>query len=39
MPYMNLLFVNGSTNFKVLTIAEQGSTDSPKHATKAKGNE
>ena len=23
MPYMNLLFVNGSTNFKMLTIAEQ----------------
>ena len=39
MPYLNLAFVNGSTNFKILTVAEQGSTDSHKHATEPKGNE
>ena len=39
MPYTNLTFVNGSTNFKISTIAEQGSTDSHKRAIEAKGNE
>ena len=39
MPYTNLTFVNWSTNFKTSTIAEQGSTDSHKHATEAKENE
>ena len=39
MPHTNLTFVNGSTNFKMSTIAEKGSTDSHKHATKAKENE
>ena len=39
LPYTNLTFVNGSTNFKTSTIAEQGSTDSHKRATEAKGNE
>ena len=33
------MLVNGSTNFKMLAIAEHGSTDSHKHATEAKENE
>ena len=39
MRHTNLMFVNGSTNIKMLTIAEHGSTDSHKHATEAKENE
>ena len=39
MPYTNLTFANGGTNFKILTIAEQGSTNSHKRATEAKGNQ
>ena len=35
MPHTNLMFVNGSTNFKMSTIAEHGSTGSYKHATEA----
>ena len=38
MPHTNLTFVNRSTNFKMLKIAEHGSTDSNKHATEAKEN-
>ena len=39
MRHTNLMFVNGSTNIKMLTIAEHGSTDSHKCATEAKENE
>ena len=39
MPHMNLTFVNGSTNFKMLTMAEHRGTDSHKHSTEAKENE
>ena len=35
MSHTNLTFVNGSTNFKMSTIAEHESTDSYKHATEA----
>ena len=39
IPHMNLTFVNGSANFKMLTVAEHGSTGSHKCATEAKENE
>ena len=39
ISHTNLTFVNGSTNFKMSTIAEHGSTDSHKRATEAKENE
>ena len=38
MPYTNLTFVNGSTNFKTSAIAEEGSIDNHKRATEAKEN-
>ena len=38
MSYTNLTFVNGTTNFKISLIAKQGSSDSHKRATEAKGN-
>ena len=38
MPHTNLTFVNGSTNFKMSTIAGHGNTDSHKRATEAKEN-
>ena len=38
MPHTNLTFVNGSTNFKMSTIAEDGSTDTHKRPTEAKEN-
>ena len=39
MPHTNLTFVNRSTNFKMSTLAEHGSTDSHKRPIEAKENE
>ena len=39
MPQTNVAFVNGTTNFKMSTIAEHRSTDNHKRATEAKENE
>ena len=39
ISHTNLTFVNGSTNFKMSTLAKHGSTGSHMHATEAKENE